>query len=169
VVDITRGAATTDDQMVVIERVLNAPRELVFRAWTDPDQLLQWFAPDGCQIRYRHVDIREGGAFHSCILTPEGHDCWCKGVYREVVAPERIVFTMEVSDADGGSPEPAAVGMDRSWPRETTVTVTLADLGNQTKLTLHQTVSENLAKRTGAHPSWLNMLDRLEARLLHSR
>lgn len=155
------SAVQPAEEEVLITRVFDAPRDLVFNAWTDPEHLMRWYAPHGCTIDFRQLDPRPGGVFHSCIHTPTGHDCWCKGVYREVVAPERIVFTMAVADENGNPVEPVDAGMDPSWPRETVVTVTLADLGGRTKLTLHQTVSEALAKRTGAHPSWLQMLDRL--------
>ncbi len=153
------------ERLVEITRVFNAPRELVFRAWTDREQLLHWFAPRGCTIAFRTLDLRPGGTFHSCILTPSGHQCWCQGVYREIVAPERIVFTMAVADEQGNLVEPADVGMDPDWPRETIVTVTFAELEGKTKLTLRQTVNESLAKRTGAHPSWIEMLDRLAENL----
>ena len=146
---------------VLISRVIDAPRELVFKAWTDPEQLTRWYAPRGCSIDFRTLDVRPGGDFHSCILTPHGKECWCKGVYREIVEPERIVFSMEVSNEQGDSAEPSDVGMDPDWPKETIVTVTLDDIGARTKLTLQQTVAESLAKRTGAHPGWLDMLDRL--------
>lgn len=146
---------------VLITRVFDAPRELVFGAWTDREQLMRWHAPRGCSITFRALDVRTGGGFHSCIRSPDGHECWCKGVYREVVEPERIVYTLALSNEAGGPADSEAVGKDPEWPVETTVTVTFDDLGGKTKLTLHQTVSEALAKRTGAHPSWLDMLDRL--------
>jgi uncharacterized protein YndB with AHSA1/START domain len=153
------------DREVRITRVFDAPRDLVFRAWTDPEQLNRWYAPTGCAIRFEKIDVRPGGRFHSCITTPDGHECWCVGEYREVVPPERLVHTMLVADAAGTEMEPTAVGMDPDWPRETVLTVTFEDLGGKTRLTLHQTVSEALAKRTGAHPSWLSMLDRLAGQL----
>jgi uncharacterized protein YndB with AHSA1/START domain len=153
---------------VLIARTFDAPREDVFRAWTDPEQLAQWYAPHGCTIAFRELDVREGGAFHSVIHTPDGHDCWCRGVYMELVAPERIVYMLAVADADGNLITPVQAGMDPEWPRETKVTVTFAEHGGKTMLTLHQTVSESLAKRTGAQPSWLQMLDRLEEQLLRA-
>jgi uncharacterized protein YndB with AHSA1/START domain len=146
---------------VVITRVFDAPRSLVFRAWTDPDQLHRWFAPRDCTIEFRTIEPRPGGAFHSCIRSPDGHECWCKGVYREVVEPERLVYTMEIADEMGNSVDPEDAGMDPEWPRETILTVTFVEEGQGTRLTLHQTVLESLARRTGAHPSWLDMLDRL--------
>ncbi len=159
------AAPNATDREVLITRVFDAPRELVYAAWTDPEHLQRWYAPRGCTIQFAAIDLRPGGTFHSCIRTPDGHDCWCKGVYREIVAPERIVFTMAIADEHGNLVGPIEAGMDPDWPRETTVTVTFAEQGAQTKLTLHQTVSEELAKRTGAHPSWLDMLDRLAEEL----
>jgi uncharacterized protein YndB with AHSA1/START domain len=146
-----------------IERIFAAPRELVFEAWTKPEYLLQWYAPRGCTIRFAAIDVRPGGRFHSCIHNPSFGDCWCVGVYREIVRPERIVYTLATADSAGNEIEPAKAGHDPRWPRETLVTVTFEDLRGATQLTLEQNVLESLAKHTGAHPSWLEMLDRLAA------
>jgi uncharacterized protein YndB with AHSA1/START domain len=156
---------TSKEPFVLISREFDAPRELVYRAWTERDHLLRWFAPKGCTIAFRSLDVRAGGEFHSCIRTPDGHECWCKGVYREVIAPKRLVYTMAVADEHGNLVEPVEVGMDPDWPRETIVTITFDVFEGKTKLTLHQTVNEGLAKRTGAHPSWLEMLDNLASLL----
>ena len=159
------AATAAGDQEVFITRVFDAPRERVFEAWADPDRLGRWFAPRGCTVWFRRFEFRPGGGFHSCIRNPAVHDCWCVGVYRDIVAPERIVLALAVSDEKGELVDPTAVGMDPDWPRETVVTVTFADLDGKTQLTLRQTVSESLAKRTGAYPSWLDMFDRLAERL----
>jgi uncharacterized protein YndB with AHSA1/START domain len=161
ITSVTSPILDRSEKQVFITRVFDAPRDLVFKAWTDPEQLARWYAPRGCAIHFSRIDLRPGGTFHSCIRTSDGHDCWCTGVYREIAAPERIVFTMVAADENGSPVEPADVGMDPDWPRETIVTVTFAELGRKTELTLRQTVSESLAKRTGAHPSWIEMLDRL--------
>jgi uncharacterized protein YndB with AHSA1/START domain len=152
-----RSAAGT----VRIERVFAAPRALVFEAWTQPEYLLQWYAPRGCTIHFEAIDVRPGGRFHSCIRNPSFGDCWCVGVYREIVRPERIVYTLATADSAGNEIEPAKAGHDPRWPRETLVTVTFEGVRGGTKLTLEQNVLEALAKITGAHPSWLEMLDRL--------
>lgn len=154
-----------DEPQLVITRLIDAPRELVFQAWADPEQLVRWYAPHGCSIEFPHLEIRPGGSFHSCIRTPGGFQCWCVGEYQEVVFPERLVFSMATADQQGRRIAPVAVGHDADWPAETTVTVTLLPHGKQTQLTLQQTVSESLAKRTGAHPGWLQMLDRLSEQL----
>jgi uncharacterized protein YndB with AHSA1/START domain len=155
----------TDSKEVFITRTFNAPRELVFEAWTDPAHLQKWFAPDGCTIHFKSIDVLEGRMFHSCIHTPDGYDCWCKGKYLEIIRPERIVFTMAVADEIGNLISPVVAGMDPDWPEETTVTITLVEQDGKTTLTLQQTVSETLAKKTGAYPSWLQMFDILEQQL----
>lgn len=152
---------TQTDQEVMITRVFNASPEQVFDAWASTENLHRWYAPPGCGIRFEKLDFRTGGSYLSCILTPSGHECWCKGNYHEVQRPSRIVFTMEVADSAGNSKSPVEMGMDPQWPQETVLTVTFEPQETQTLLTLHQTVSESLAKKTGAHPSWLLMLDRL--------
>ena len=150
---------------VFISRVIDAPREEVFQAWTDPQSLEKWFAPKGCTIHFKQIDIREGGTFHSVIKNPAYKDCWCVGTYLEIVEPERIVFTMVNADEKGNALTAAEAGMDPEWPASTTVTVTFGPLGNKTAFTLHQTVNLALATRTGAYPSWIEMLDILETSL----
>lgn len=155
-------------ELVTITRVFDAPREMVFAAWSEAAQLARWHAPNGCTIEFRKFDFRPGGAFISYLRTPSNHECLCKGAYLEIVAPERIVYSIAFCDGDGNFVEPAAKGMDPGWPRETVVTVTLEEREGKTTLTLHQSVAAALAKKTGAYPSWLEMLDRL-AGALYSR
>ena len=147
---------------VNITRVFDASRELVFSAWTDPDLLLKWFAPDGCTIRFTELDIRKGGSFHSCITNPKFGDCWCKGVYHEVIFPERIEYSISMSDADGNIIDPVESGKDPGWPKETKVTVLFTEYEGKTKLVLTHSVSSMLAKKTGAYDGWIQMLERLD-------
>ncbi|MEO6000866.1 MAG: SRPBCC domain-containing protein [Chitinophagaceae bacterium] len=148
-------------RFVNITHTFDAPRELVFNAWTDVKQLERWYAPRGCTINFTQFNFREGGAFHSCIKSPHYHDCWCKGIYQEIIAPERIIFSMHIADEKGNLLQPKDAGMDEEWPAETIVTVTFKEYEGKTILTLRQTVAESIAKRTGAYPSWINMFDRL--------
>ncbi|MEO7716735.1 MAG: SRPBCC domain-containing protein [Capsulimonas sp.] len=150
-----------DAREVVITRVFDAPCALVYAAWTDPEQLKRWYAPNGCTIEIAKFNFRVGGELHTCIRNPKFGDCWCTGVFQEIVVPERLVYTLSFADEQGNFMEPAEMGMKADWPRETTVTVTFVEQGGKTTVTLHQTVLESLAKQTGAYPSWLEMLDRL--------
>jgi uncharacterized protein YndB with AHSA1/START domain len=152
--------ATTEQVYITYE--FNAPVKMVFDAWTQPEQLLQWFAPTGCGLKFESIDVRKGGSFHSCISNPQFGDCWCKGTYLEIDYPNKLVFTMEVADATGNSISAIDAGMDSEWPDSTTVDVTFTENNGKTKVELRQTVSEALAKKTGAHPSWILMLDRLQ-------
>jgi uncharacterized protein YndB with AHSA1/START domain len=147
--------------MIVIDRLFDAPRDLVFEAWTNPEYLLLWFAPRECTVHFAKIDVRVGGGFHSCIHNPDFGECWCVGRYEEIVRPERLVYTLATADSSGNKVDPAQVGHDPRWPRETRVIVTFDDCEGKTKLTLRQNVLESLAKKTGAYPGWLQMLDRL--------
>lgn len=159
----TASPGTND---VLITRTVNFPRALVFRIWTDPEHLPQWFAPDGCHIHFETLDIRPGGRFHSCVHTPDGKDCWCVGEYLEVTPPEKIVYNVAIADASGKRRTSAEAGMDPAWPDETLVTVTFRAIdAGSTEITLHQAAPADVARRTGAYPSWLQMLDRMEAAL----
>lgn len=150
---------------VFIEETFNASIEKVFQAWTDPEKLMKWYAPDGCTIRFKELNIKNGGTFHSCISNPQFGDCWCIGEYREIVPNSKLVFTMINSDENGNQINPVDIGMDSDWPGETLVTVTLTEENGKTKLQLRQTVSQELAQKTGAYPSWLQMLNNMQTLL----
>lgn len=147
---------------VSIEETFNASIARVFEAWTNPEKLMKWYAPEGCTIHFKKIEIAKGGKYHSCISNPEYGDCWCIGEYKEIVPNSKIVFTMINADENGNPVDPAEIGMDPDWPGHTLVTVTFAEENGKTKLQLHQTVSQALAQKTGAYPSWLQMLDNMK-------
>lgn len=158
---MNKATAGRAEAMVCIEGVFNAPRARVFDAWINPELLAQWFAPDGCTLHIASIDVRAGGTYHWCVRNPEFGPCWSIGTYLEVTRPERLVFTSVIADAQGRPATPESQGHDPAWPAETLVRVTFTERGSQTVVRLEQTVSEALAKRTGAHPSWISMLARL--------
>src|SRR5690242_1162231 len=82
----------------VITRVFDAPRPLVWQAWTERDRLMQWFGPKGFTMPVATLDFRPGGVFHFCLRSPDGHQMWGKFAYREIVIPERIVWVHSFSD-----------------------------------------------------------------------
>jgi uncharacterized protein YndB with AHSA1/START domain len=89
------------ERTAVITRVFDAPRSMVFKAWTDQSQLQQWWGPKHFTNPVCEVDARVGGAWHIVMRDPQGNDYPCGGVYREIVEPERLVFTNDATDADG--------------------------------------------------------------------
>lgn len=146
----TRGAAPSTGPELHITRYFDAPRELVFQAWTDPKHLQRWEnAPIGFTTTTVKSDIRPGGEFKVCMHSPEGVDHWLQGVYTEVVPPERLAFTHTWLRADG------TPGV------QTLVTLTFTDRGNRTELTLRQTGFDTVAARDGHDRGWNSTLDRL--------
>jgi len=156
------STTTASEPQVHIERIFNAPRELVFNAFGSEEHLKHWYAPKGCSLQYVKVDFRTGGTFHLCIKSPMGEH-WQNCTYADVTLFERIVIDTCASDAAGNKAQTNCGGGDANWPNETTVRIQFEDLGGKTKMTLDQNVSEALAKRTGAYPSWLSQFDNLDA------
>jgi uncharacterized protein YndB with AHSA1/START domain len=116
-----------------ISRTFNAPRDLVWRAWTERDRLMQWFGPRGCTISVAALDLRPGGVFHYSMRTPDGKEMWGKFTYREVVPPERIVLVNSFSDAKGGITRHP---MSPTWPLEMLSTTTFTEHQGRTTINL---------------------------------
>ena len=88
------ATATTAERTLIIERVFDAPRALVFKAWIEPERLVRWWGPQGFTMPSCTMDLRPGGAFRFRMRSPEGTDHWLRGVYREIVEPFLIVGAM---------------------------------------------------------------------------
>jgi uncharacterized protein YndB with AHSA1/START domain len=143
------SAAESTEQELVIARVFDAPRELVFECWTEPERLQHWQgAPRGFTVTANQSDIRPGGFFRICMRSPEGVDRWLEGGYREIVKPERLVFTHLWLDANR---KPAG--------KETLVTITFAERDGQTVLTLRQSGFTSVESRDGHRYGWSSALD----------
>lgn len=149
------------DREIVVTRVFDAPRSLVFKAWTDPKHLVQWWAPKGWTTPFCKVDPRKGGRFHFCMRSPEGKDIWGIGIYREIVEPERIVYTDAFADAQGNPVPPSHYGMSPGHPAQTEVTVTFVEHEGRTTLTLRHSIAISVEERDGTQQGWNEMLDRL--------
>jgi uncharacterized protein YndB with AHSA1/START domain len=155
-------------QDVVITRVFDAPRELVFRAWTEPEHLMRWWGPNYFTTPFCTIDLRPGGAFHYCMRSPDGHDFWGKAIYREVVAPERIVYTHTFSDAEGNLVQPTHYGMSPDFPTEVLVTVAFAEHAGKTTVTLRSASgSAAQTERDNMQAGYNQSLDKLAEYLQH--
>jgi uncharacterized protein YndB with AHSA1/START domain len=95
--------ATNHDSELVITRIFDASRKLVFKAWTESEHLKHWWGPIGFSITVYKFDIRPGGVFHYSMRSSEGHEMWGKFVFHEIVAPEKLVFVNSYSDAEGNT------------------------------------------------------------------
>lgn len=121
-----------------IQRIFAASRDRVWKAWTDPALIAQWWGPAGFTAPVIRVDLREGGKYLFSMRSPEGQESWSTGEYREVVPMERLVFTDSFADAEGNVVPASAYGMSGDWPRELQVTVTFEEHGGGTRMTLRQ-------------------------------
>jgi uncharacterized protein YndB with AHSA1/START domain len=128
--------AKAAQQEFVITRTLDAPRALVWKAWTEADRLAQWWGPKGCTIRVAKLDLKPGGVFHYAMTFKPGHDMWGRFTYREIVAPERLVFINSFSDPEGGLTRAPFSQLDNKWPLEVLNILTLSEEGGKTTLTL---------------------------------
>lgn len=152
-------------------RVFSAPRELVWRAWTERERLMQWFGPKGCTIPTCSLDLRPGGFFHYGMKWAAGGEMWGKWQFREIVAPERLVFLSSFSDPQGAV---ARAPFPGPWPLLTLSTVTFephAGIGRGTVVTVrgvpHEATAEEIRAFADGHPSmtqgWGGTFDQLAA------
>lgn len=123
---------TPKDEILTLSRTYDAPRELVFNAWTDCKHISNWFGPKGWSLSYCKVDPRPGGLFLYCMRGPEGDEHWGRLVFHEIEAPGRLVFINSFSDEYGGLER---VAFMPEWPREVLVVVTFTEDAGKTTLT----------------------------------
>ncbi len=156
----------TNDELI-ITRVFDAPRGLIWKAWTDPDLLKKWWGPKHFTSPASKVDLRVGGRYLNCMRGPDGRDYWSTGVYREVKTPERLAMTDLFSD-EKGNPVPAShYDIPGDWPAELFVTVTFEDIGGKTRMTLtHAGVPETNNMRELCKQGWNEQFDKLVERIV---
>ncbi len=154
-------------QEFVIQRTFNAPRDLVWKAWTERERLMQWFGPQGMTMSSADMDFRPGGQFHYCLTTPEGNEMWGKFVYREIDPPSKIVLVSSFSDAAGGLTRHPFVP---DWPPETLSTTTFEEHNGQTTMTLRSSplnaspaeIKTFDTNRDGMNQGWNGTFQQLE-------
>ena len=124
------------DTDFTISRTFDAPRERVWKAWSDAAALAQWWGPKGATIRVIKLDFRPGGMFHYAMAFQPGHEMYGRFNYREMAPPERLVFVNSFSDAEGGITRAPFPQLEGKWPLEVLNTMTLTEAGGKTTLAL---------------------------------
>lgn len=135
-----------------LTRLIRAHREAVFRAWTEPAAMREWFCPEGGTVEEAESELRVGGRYRIAMRMPHGLSV-ATGVYREIDPPARLVFTWRWEGGEGPK------------EGETLVTVELTDSGEATRLELTHEGFATPDARTGHEQGWSSAFDRLEARL----
>lgn len=149
------------EQGLLITRIFDAPRELVWKAWTEPEPMMRWWGPKGFTSPACNIDLRVGGVYLYCMRSPEGRDYWSTGVYREIVEPERIVCTDSFADEKGNVVPATHYGMPDDIPLEMLVTVTFEDLDGKTRMTLRHEGLPTGEMSDGAQQGWSESFDKL--------
>lgn len=156
---------------LIIERVFNAPVDLVFDTWTDTSHLCHWMGPKGVKTTYKSANIVVNGIAHYCVEFPDGMKMWGKVKYHEIKKPNRLVYSQFFSDENGG------VGkhpMSDSWPAEMLTTIEFESLGNKTKIKLTwipvngtpEEIKTFTEAMSGMHQGWGGAFENLDTYLL---
>jgi uncharacterized protein YndB with AHSA1/START domain len=164
-------AAAVPSKDFVISRVFDAPRPFLWRCFTEPERMSQWWGPKGVKLVKSQMDFRIGGTYHYGMQNPDGQLMWGRMIYREISPPERIVFINSFSDETGGlGRHPLAP----QWPLQMLSIFTFEDApGGKTRFTVHwspyEATAEEQAVFDAGHDSmtmgWSGTLERLEAYL----
>ena len=152
----TAALEPSDERTIVISRIVDAPRQLVFQAFTEPAHLSQFWGPKGTTAPVCEVDLRVDGAFRVEMRGPDGTVYPCTGIYREIVPPERIVYAATTADDN-----PCGGGL----PPRSVVTITFAAIGGKTKITIRALLASRTDRKAaiagGYNSGWTDSLDRL--------
>jgi len=160
---MTKNTVNEKERMV-ITRVFDAPRALVWKAWTDPQYVMQWWGPKGFTAPVCKIDFRVGGKFLYCMRTPDGQEGWNGGEYHEIVPHEKIVYSLYFADAKGNKVDAAQYGIEDEAIEDARDVVIFEDFGNgQTKLTFLGNEPMESAKNSGQLEGWNEQLDKLAA------
>jgi uncharacterized protein YndB with AHSA1/START domain len=161
-----RSKTTTKEtgSELVITRTFDAPRELVWKAWTEPERFMRWWGPKIFTSPRCEIDLRVGGRFLWCMRWPDGRENYTTGEYVEIVPLERLVYTTSFADADGNVVPPSYYGMEDDIAFEMKVTVMFEEHDGRTTMTLtHAGIPGELGE--SARQGWNESLDKLAASL----
>jgi uncharacterized protein YndB with AHSA1/START domain len=147
---VTFPQEPTHEHVLILDRTFDAPRPIVWRAWTDPRWIVRWWGPHGFTVPVCEQDLRPQGEYRFCMRAPDGSDHWVWGAYHEIREPEFLQFTWQREDEDGLRKD-----------LNNLVTLTFTALGNRTHLNLHHSVFQTIADCKDHRFGWTQTLDRL--------
>jgi uncharacterized protein YndB with AHSA1/START domain len=157
------------DKPFEIARVFDAPRDKVWKAWTEAERMKQWWGPKGFIVKQLKMDLRPGGTLLYCLQAPDGSEMWGKMAYKEIVKEQKLVFINSFSDAKGGTTRHP---WSENWPLEMHSTITFESLGDKTKVSIRWLPVESSTEvekktfdegRASMNQGWGGTLDQLNA------
>jgi NADPH:quinone reductase len=149
------------EEVLVVTHVYDAPRNLVFQAWTEPERVKQWWGPKEFTAPFCKIDFRVGGSYLFCMRSPDGKDYWSQGVYRAIKKPERIVSTDTFADSEGHPVPPERYGMSPDWPEEAIIDVAFTEHAGKTRVTVRHSPLPQGRDRDMCRQGWDETLVRL--------
>ena len=148
-------------ESVVVERVFDAPIDLVWKMWTDPTSFKAWYGPSGVTVPVAELDVRPGGRRRVCMAVGP-REMWFTGEHLEVTEPTRLVYTETIADEHGNPISPESLGMPPKTPGTTAVTIVLEEVNGGTRVTL---THAGVPAESGAARGWSGAFDKLAAQL----
>ncbi len=130
------------EKVLEMTQIFDTDPERLFKAWTDEKDLAAWYGPEGFECTYCKLDVRPGGKWRTCIVSPDGKEYWMEGEYIEINPPQKLVFTF----GDGGE--------NKNPDEQTIVTINFSPLGDQTKMDFHQAEFPDKAIRDSHQGGW---------------
>src|SRR3990172_1223363 len=153
---------------LTITRIFDAPRELAWKAWTEPELFKSWWGPKNFTAPFIKIDLRVGGKYLFCMRGPDGKDYWSTGVYREIVPLERLVLTDSFAGEKGNVVPASHYGMAGDWPLELLVTAMFEEIGGKTKMILRDEGVRAGMMRELTETGWSESFDRLAESIVTS-
>ena len=153
------NTTVSKEDAVVIERNFDAPADLIWQMWADPEHFKQWYGPKGFTVPVAEMDLRVGGKRLICMASPDGSmKMWTTGEYVEIVPNQRLIYTESPADENGNVVSPSAMGMPEGYPATTEVTVSLEELDGRTRMVM---THAGVPAESGAGGGWEQAFDKL--------
>jgi len=157
------------DMVLLITRSFDAPRDIVYKAWTEPEHVMKWWGPKDFTCPFCKIDLHPGGTCFSCMHSPEGKNYWSTGTYIEIIEQERIVMTDSFADEYGNKVSPQSYGMSADWPSEALITIDFIENLGKTNLILKHSPIRPGRERDMCRHGWNESLDKLAEHLNSTR
>jgi len=151
----------TSEHVLLITRTFDAPRYLVFKAWTEPEHLMKWWGPKDFTCPVCKINLHPGGTYLYCMHSPDGKNYWGTGTYIEITEPERFTCTDNFADEYGNIVSPKSYGMSDDWPSEALITVDFSEKAGKTNIVLKHSPIKPGKERDMCRQGWSESLDKL--------